>query len=279
MELKIIYPSSEFTPFIKYYWVYTKNYLIQTVERDIPKGCVQLIFYRKNKVFSTLLNDFQPRAFVEGQMSSYWDLRFEGDIEIVAILFTPQGAQSFLSTPIEEFYNKNISIECFNDKLLMEMKEAVMDAEDNMECIKIIEYYLLKKLSSSITPKLSHEIVIQKIESDNNVSITQLSNVSNLCHRQFHRKFVQDIGISPKLLTRIIRFQKMLSILQARYENNLNELAFRCGYFDASHLVREFKEFTGYTPNEYMHTHDTFSNYFVQKELILNKAYDRRCID
>ena len=71
----------------------------------------------------------------------------------------------------------------------------------------------------------------------------------------------------------------MLSILQARYENNLNELAFLYGYSDASHLGREFKEFTGYTPNEYMHTHDTFSNYFVQKELILNKAYDRRCID
>ena len=79
MEFKVIYPSQVLTPFVKYYWVFERNYLARTTERAIPIGCMQLVFHRKNRVFSTAINDFQPKAFIEGQMSSYWDLCYEGE--------------------------------------------------------------------------------------------------------------------------------------------------------------------------------------------------------
>lgn len=279
MEFKVIYPSQVLTPFVKYYWVFERNYLARTIERAIPIGCMQLVFHRKNRVFSTAINDFQPQAFIEGQMSTYWDLHYEGENETIAITLTPQGVQAFLNVPIVEFYNKNIPIKCLGDRLFTDLQQAVLDADDKMECIGIIERYLLKRLAQLNPNIANYEHAIRQIELDSNVSIQLLSNASNFCYKQFNRRFVNSIGISPKVLTRIIRFQKTLSALQNGFSNNLSDLAFRCGYYDASHISREFKEFSGYTVNEYINTYNPFSDYFLQKELIQNRAYDTTCID
>lgn len=90
---------------------------------------------------------------------------------------------------------------------------------------------------------------------------------------------MKSIGINPKQLARIIRFQNTLATLQAGNKESLSALAFRCGYYDASHITREFKEFSGYTLNEYINIYNPFSDYFLQKELIQNRAYDKTCTD
>lgn len=279
MEFRVICPSAVLAPFVKYYWVFERNYLARTTERAIPIGCMQLVFYRKSRVFSTAINDFQPQAFIEGQMSTYWDLHYEGENETIAITLTPQGAQAFLNVPMAEFYNKNIPIECLGDRQFVDLQQAVLDVDDKMECIGIIELYLLKRLAQLNPNVADNEYAIRQMELNSNVSIQFLSSASNVCYKQFNRRFVNNIGISPKVLTRIICFQKTLSALQCGFSNNLTELAFRCGYYDASHISREFKEFSGYTLNEYINTYNPFSDYFLQRELIQNRAYDTTRID
>ena len=279
MEFKIIYPSPTLIPFVKYYWVFERNYLAPTIERGVPIGCMQLVFHRKNRVFSTAINDFQSRTFIEGQMSSYWDLHYKGENETIAVTFTPQGAKAFLSTSMAGFYNRNIPIECLEDKLFSELQQAVLNADNKMECIGIIEQYLLRRLAQLNPSITNYEYAIQQMESNSNVTIKKLSYASNICYKQYNRRFVNNMGINPKHLTRIIRFQKTLSALQNGFRNDLTELAFRCGYYDASHVIKEFREFSGHTPNEYINMYNPFSDYFLQKELIQNKIYDQTRID
>lgn len=279
MEFKVIYPSKVLTPFVKYYWVFEQNYLARTIERGIPIGCMQLVFHRKNQVFSTSINDYQPKAFVDGQMSTYWDLHYEGENETVAVTFTPQGVQAFFNAPIVEFFSKNIPVECLGDRQFADLQQTVLNADDRMECIRIIEDFLLKRLVQ-VNPDIAGcEYTVRQLESNANVSIKELSSVSNICYKQFYRRFMSNVGISPKQFAKIIRFQKTLSALQNGFNSNLMELAFKCGYYDASHIVREFKEFSGYAPNEYINMYNPFSDYFLQKELIQNRAYDKTCID
>jgi len=274
VECKFIYPSAALTPFVKYYWVFERDFSIPVIDREVPKGFVQLMFYRKNKIYSTLTNDFQPKAFIEGQMSGFWDVKYEGEMEVVAVAFTSQGVQSFLNIPVGELYNKNTPVECLGDKSLKELEQAILNADNKFESIRIIEHYLLKKLAQSNPEIAEDEFTIQQMEFKNEVSIKDLSNLSNLCYKQFNRNFVRNIGINPKRLIRILRFQKALSVLQKGSKENLSELAFKCGYFDASHIHREIKEFSGYTLHEFIGMHKPFSDYFLQKELILSGAYD-----
>ncbi len=68
--------------------------------------------------------------------------------------------------------------------------------------------------------------------------------------RQFERKFKQFSGFSPKLFSRIIRFQSAIK----KYDDKkmpLTEIAYECGYYDQSHFIHDFKEFSGYSPMQY----------------------------
>jgi AraC-like DNA-binding protein len=69
--------------------------------------------------------------------------------------------------------------------------------------------------------------------------------------RYLQKLFVQYTGLTPKLYSKIHRFQNSLQLV-IRNESPLTAIAYDCGYFDQSHFIREFKSFTGITPSGYM---------------------------
>lgn len=88
------------------------------------------------------------------------------------------------------------------------------------------------------------------IQSKGVTDIKTLADRHFLSLRQFERKFKHFSGFSPKLFSRIIRFQSAIK----RYDNKkmpLTEIAYDCGYYDQSHFMHDFKEFSGYHPMQY----------------------------
>ena len=71
--------------------------------------------------------------------------------------------------------------------------------------------------------------------------------------RQFERRFVQQVGVSPKLLARIARFEAALDRMARLPQGSWTEVAHRFGYFDQMHMVHEFAGFTGDTPTRTLH--------------------------
>lgn len=82
----------------------------------------------------------------------------------------------------------------------------------------------------------------------------------DIVHSQ--RIFHEYIGLNPKEFMRVVRFHKALFILQNDPSMNFTRLTYECGYYDQSHLIREFKQFAGYTPREYMAACSPHSDYF-----------------
>ena len=85
-------------------------------------------------------------------------------------------------------------------------------------------------------------------------SVTELASIA--C---FERLFNELIGANPKEYARIVR----LKLLQHDFENiNLAQLAYQCGYADQSHFIREFKQFSGYTPLALLNVCEPYSDLF-----------------
>ena len=61
-------------------------------------------------------------------------------------------------------------------------------------------------------------------------------------------RFREQIGVAPKTLARVIRFDRAVRLLRASAQQGLAEIAFACGYFDQAHMNREFRELAGTTP-------------------------------
>ena len=80
--------------------------------------------------------------------------------------------------------------------------------------------------------------------------------------KQFSRIFSEYIGIAPKDFLRIIRLQRTLSVLQHNPGISFAQLSYECGFTDQSHMIKEFKLFSGYTPKEYLNRYAPISDYF-----------------
>jgi AraC-like DNA-binding protein len=74
----------------------------------------------------------------------------------------------------------------------------------------------------------------------------------DLSRRQVERKFFGSVGISPKKLGKIIRLQAVLKMLLNGQSENLTRLAYDNAYYDQAHFTKDFKEFTGTTPKEFL---------------------------
>ena len=68
--------------------------------------------------------------------------------------------------------------------------------------------------------------------------------------RYLQKIFLQHTGLTPKLYSKIARFQNSLQLI-AKKNTSLTDIAYECGYFDQSHFIREFKSFTGFAPSVY----------------------------
>ena len=70
--------------------------------------------------------------------------------------------------------------------------------------------------------------------------------------RQLERNFTKQIGLSPKQLSKVIRLQATLQMLLNKTTGTLTDLAYENEYYDQAHFIRDFKEFTGITPKDFM---------------------------
>ena len=89
-------------------------------------------------------------------------------------------------------------------------------------------------------------------ESNGNVTIKELAREAGYSECYIRRSFELVHGISPKIFERFVRFQNMLgNIEKSPAESGIDCIAMECGYYDQSHMMKDFKSFTGTTPEHY----------------------------
>ncbi|AZN38787.1 helix-turn-helix domain-containing protein [Paenibacillus albus] len=86
------------------------------------------------------------------------------------------------------------------------------------------------------------------------IRVAQLAEESTLSRRQFERRFVERVGVSPKSLAQIVKFQHTLQALQTTEQ--LTQLAIDADYYDQSHMIREFRKRSGTTPGQMSHLYN-----------------------
>jgi AraC-like DNA-binding protein len=260
---RVIKPSPILAPFIKNYWVLKIDASAPVTERTIPIGCVHLTFHKGKQLFSIAEKEFQPKVFVSGQTTFYSDVSSTGCLDMISVAFQPYAAKMFFQIPVNEFCNRNVSVDDMDDIELMDLGKRISDTPDDDLCIRYIELFLINRLCKF--PEYNMKRVtaaINEINIQPKITVTELSQIACLSNKQFGRVFTEYIGITPKEFIRVIRLQRALFLLQNSPYDNYAQLAFDCGFYDQSHLIKEFKGFSGYTPNEYLAICDPYSDYF-----------------
>lgn len=266
-SFRIIKPVAALAPYVRYYWILSEDTLASVSERTLPVGCVQMVFHRGRQLLSLTEGRLQPRSFISGQSLGYSDVESTGMLEMIVVVFQPFAAKAFLHIPVCEFWGRNVDMEEADDVQLADLGRRVANMPDQAACIRLIEQFLLRRLYAFPEYNLKRvSTTLEMVTHFPYIRIPQLADVACLSNKQFGRIFTEYVGATPKEFLRIVRMQRALHILQCQPGVSFAQLAYECGFSDQSHMIKEFKLFSGYTPAEYLAVCAPYSDYFSAEE-------------
>lgn len=217
MEYQQIQPPDYLKPYIKYFW--TVDSSVDTISktfRTIADGCPGLIFQQTDKGNFYQNNKQLPTIFVYGQATRHAQLHAGGKSRITGVFFYPTALKSIFGLNADELTDSCVDVELIPAGNGLQLNEQLSNTASTREQIEILSSYLFAQVgknSMQVDETIQHALaLIQK--SEGNISLKQLHKNIQLSERSFERRFKQSIGITPKLFSRICRFQASLDQLK-----------------------------------------------------------------
>ena len=237
-----------------------------TPERILPDGCVELILNFGER-FSQHHNNqraLQPRHFLVGEMSGPILISPNGAVQLLGIRFHPGGTSPFLRVPMSELTDRIAELGSLSSELERELLLVSQYLASLPDKIGAVEAALTARLLSGSDDSSAIRLAARIVDSDGRVSVDQLATAAGISSRQLERRFLREIGIGPKLLGRILRFQQVFRAVE-RVDSAWAVIAVECGYYDQAHLIRDFSQFAGQTPAVLLAEQSALTEAFTRK--------------
>jgi len=256
LDLTKIAPPVFLKNYVRYLWRLDQNSLktSSATFRIFADGCPGLLFNQSETSVIYQNNEkLLPPIFLYGQATRHNELNLTGNLSIIGAFFYPNALKSIFGFDAVELTDSCTDLNLISVKQGFFLGEKLAQAATTQEQIETISAYLLVQIQkNSATPDDAVRYAIaQIVESNGNVSLSDLQKDIGLSERSLERKFKQNVGISPKLFSRIWRFQSSLEQIRQNAHTNLAEIAYDNNYADQSHFIRAFREFAGFSPNQF----------------------------
>jgi AraC-like DNA-binding protein len=270
MNYQTFEPNQDLNTLIKCYWT-LESPKEETPQKQtiVPDGCMEMIFHYGDLYRQYTENGnsiIQPRCFVIGQLTRPLEIEPTGEIGVFSVRFHPNGFLPFATIPIKEMENTAVSLEKLFGKDGQKIEQRILNASSTSEKIKLIEEFLLNRLTNIETvDRIIKSTVDTILTANGQLSIDELSKQTKINRRQLERKFSSTIGLSPKQLSKTIRLQATLKILLNKNFTSLTALAYQHEYYDQAHFIKDFKELTGLTPKEFYGNKLKMTSFFINE--------------
>ena len=247
-------PHEILAPYIDKYWVMEGTLEPEERIKILPDGCTDFIFNLDESANLADQNGMKiggMQAYFVGPMRAYSELQVCSEmIHLIGVRFTPCGLTVFTKIPMSEFTDQRVFLPDL-DVLFNAGFAAILREKNTLkERLLIIERYLLfcLRYSGEVDKQVARAVGLMH-QADGKIPVRELMEQVCLCQRHFERRFKHATGYTPKAYTRIVRFRRTMDVLRQVTRDNLFSVAIDCGYYDQSHLVKEFKRLSGSPPS------------------------------
>ena len=245
--------------FIKFYWLMESDSEITINNKLLPVNNTDIIINYSDPVIyerdgQIIIPD---RVHFNGIRNRTETIRQNGKIKVFGISFYPHGIYPLLKVPLREFTGKVENL--YN--VLGNFSGLIVDImADN----SILTEERISTMEKIILEEMDYDCLGNKERRIFETFYTSDENIKNFCDKTginikyLERLFLKYTGISPKVFSRITKFQRVSrEMLYYRNYNNLTELAYDGGYYDQTHFIKEFRHFSGVTPVEFLNGRKT----------------------
>ena len=197
-----------------------------------PDGCLDIVYDRRNGL----------RAI--GTMTVEQRFAFPGGAAVTGIRFRPGMARSFLGVRPAELTNLSAPLEDLWSRRARDLQQQLDDARSIQQAMAI----LLGALPAPANVDPVQQAIEALSRANGSADLDSTACQANLSPRQFRRRCLDESGLTPKHLCRVLRFRHACRMASAAAQPNWSEIALAAEYYDQAHLIRDFHEFTGLAP-------------------------------
>ncbi len=187
-----------------------------------------------------------------GQFSEVTNRLIGNHFLVFQILFNPGALYRLTGIPSHELTNQYLDAEPFFSTSIRTVNEQLFHAAGYGDMIEIANQFVRSLIKQQKKSRLLvDQACLLLLDGSNKYSLRQLASEACLSTKQLERKFKERTGVNPKLFERIIRFDKAFRLKNSHPHLDWLRIAVECNYHDYQHLSKDYKDFTGLTPNAF----------------------------
>lgn len=225
----------------------------------LPDGRMEIVLHLAEpfaEVDAQGVARWQSEALLAGQLTRPIHLMPRGETDVIGIRFRSSGARSLLGFPSAEVVGRVAPLAEVDGKLagaLLAAAQRRNDAKTQGRDKEIVE-----SLSRTLGQFVRREpgplvgAAVSALSAPGPLPVRVLAARLGVTLRTLERRMLDETGLGPKMLQRIIRFRRALRLLQRTPRGAWSRAAIMAGYFDQAHLIRDFSRFAGMPPSAYL---------------------------
>jgi AraC-like DNA-binding protein len=211
-------------------------------------GGFQVYDADQSKPFTTL-----TESWVLGLWTKSHVVDWPEDLQYMGVSFRPGGAYPFLGLPLSELQNQVVSLEAIWGTFAAELRERLYAAPTIQARFALLEQFLLARLRESSKGLKTVQCAVGEIARHHGtLSIRELSRWMGMSQKHLIVQFKRMVGCTPKELGRLHRFGDILASIDPTQPVDWTLVAHQFEFHDQSHFIRDFREFSGHTPSDYL---------------------------
>jgi AraC-like DNA-binding protein len=192
----------------------------------------------------------RPTISIFGQAAGRQNLLVSHEYLLIHVRFQPGFLFKLLNIPMLEIVHQNFDAYLILGPEIVQIQAQLEASEGYDEMMRILNTYFRKKVS--YFQRNSHpidQIGFQILNNPQGFNLEKTAKQACLSFSQFEKRFTQQIGMTPKFYARVCRFYLAYELKELHPNLDWLSVAVRTGYNDYQHLVKDFKQFAGTTPN------------------------------
>ncbi len=192
-------------------------------------------------------------GFAAGLHDTFALTRWTGDSAGIQIDLTPPAARLIFGMPMSEISGRVVSLDALLGREGRELSERVRSLCSWEDRFDALDAFLAARLRAAPLPSKGLLWAWDRlILSGGLAPIADLASTLGWSHKRLIETFRDHIGLAPKTAARIARFDRLMARVAAATNPCWGDLAADCGYYDQSHLIRDFVQFTGSPPRDFL---------------------------
>lgn len=250
-----ILPSEVLLPYIKHFLFLESNGNYIKKLRLFSDGNTGMVFCVNERPLSIDGTNDLPNSFLYGQISNFRDLYRTEESSFIIVVFQPDGLHKLLGISAKELKDNIITTNDIFGRSGLFLYDKLIGLKGVESRLKILNKFFHELAAKRTLPDQNfiNASLNYIVERKGIISVEGLVKYTGYTERHIQREFSERIGLSPKQFGSIVKLHNFLKVLKNKSSGtNIATMGYETGYFDQSHLNREFRKHTGITPTQYL---------------------------